>query len=211
MQDSAARMNSNPPAAPHTFPFAHGILFTGHMIDHPDRAIPRFPARAEFAARAAIHDALRSLSSGLPAATVGIAGGACGGDILFHESCADLGIPTRMLLALPPNQFAERSVAHGGANWVDRFHSLLQRLGPDKVLVMTLSDGRLEGHTANIWQRANIWMIEEVLCLAPDRILLALWDGKKGDGPGGTEHLIHLATRHGVHPAPVISTESLID
>jgi hypothetical protein len=30
---------------------------------------------------------------------IGIAGGACGGDILFHEVCEELKIPTRLFLA----------------------------------------------------------------------------------------------------------------
>jgi len=35
----------------------------------------------------------------------GIAGGASGGDILFHEISAELAIPTRLLLALPKEDF----------------------------------------------------------------------------------------------------------
>jgi hypothetical protein len=39
----------------------------------------------------------------------GIAGGACGSDLLFHEVCNALNIPTQLLLALPEAQF------HGAA------------------------------------------------------------------------------------------------
>ena len=48
---------------------------------------------------------------------VGVAGGACGGDTLFHEVCAELGIPTRMHLALPRERYCVTSVQHGGPDW----------------------------------------------------------------------------------------------
>src|SRR4029077_19556428 len=79
------------------------LLFTGHMVDSADRKTPRFPrtAAAEAEARRLIRESIekeRTLEAGL---LVGVAGGACGGDILFHEVCADMGIETRLLLALP--------------------------------------------------------------------------------------------------------------
>ena len=48
-------------------------------------------------------------------------------------------------------------------------------------------DGLIEGPTENVWQRVNFWMVEEAVALAPERTLIALWDGKGGDGPGGTD------------------------
>jgi hypothetical protein len=54
----------------------------------------------------------------------GIAGGASGGDILFHEICAELGIPTRLLLALPRDPFIEESVAPAKGDWTKRFDRL---------------------------------------------------------------------------------------
>jgi hypothetical protein len=188
--------------------FAQSVLFTGHMIDAMTRAEPRFPARAEAPARAAIREAvLRLRGGGEP--TVGIAGGASGGDLLFHEVCAELGVPTRLRLALPADRFVQQSVAPAGKDWVVRFEKLLEQLGPGRVRVMAEADGLLDGATENIWQRANLWMIEEARRLAPRRVLLALWDGKGGDGPGGTEHLLREAARFGVRVAPPIVMQSL--
>lgn len=211
MQDSSARNRLGLQAAL----FDQGILFTGHMIDAPDREVPRFPPLAEAAARAAIRASVAALLAHAPQATVGVAGGACGGDILFHEVCGELGIPNRMLLALPPEQFIQTSVVQGGAAWVDRFHALLGRLGPGNVRILPESnqpetDERLQGSKDDIWERANLWMMEEVLRLAPDCTLLALWDGQGGDGPGGTQHMVQVATAHGIHVAPCISTERLL-
>jgi hypothetical protein len=52
-------------------------------------------------------------------------------------------------------------------------------------------------------------MVEEAIAIAPQRTLLALWDGKAGDGPGGTEHLVKAAPGFGLDVAPVIRTQSL--
>ena len=189
--------------------FAHALLFTGHMIDRPDRGSPRFPAWAEGRARNAIHAAIVGLEWAHPGATVGLAGGASGGDLLFHESCHGLGIATRVLLAQPPEEFASISVAPAGNEWVNRFDALLERSG-NALHVMQRNDGRLEQDCGNIWQRANLWLIEEAKRLAPERALLALWDGKAGDGPGGTEHFLEVARRFGIRVLPIIEMQSVL-
>lgn len=195
--------------------FQHAILFTGHLIDAPGRKRERFPARAEAAARHSIEDSMGGLLAALGTETVvGIAGGASGGDILFHEVCETLEMPTLMRLALPVAQYIEASVAPAGAGWVDRFHVLLQRLGPDAVKLLdatvVLPEYLAHGSDCNIWQRTNLWMVDEALRLAPQRTLLALWDGAAGDGPGGTEHLVELAPRFGIDVAPIIRTQSFV-
>jgi len=188
--------------------FAQALLFTGHMIDALGRKVERFPARAEVRARAAIHDVVLGLRR---EATVGIAAGASGGDLLFHEVCAEVGISTRLCLALPAEEFIAKSVAPGGADWVRRFEALIERLGPANVHVMDDGDGLIEGPTENVWQRVNFWMVEQAVALAPERTLIALWDGKGGDGPGGTEHLVKAAPGYGIRVAPVIAMQGLVE
>jgi hypothetical protein len=92
---------------------------------------------------------------------------------------------------------------------VKRYHDLLERTAPDRVPVMEGRDGLLEGATENVWQRANLWMIEKASALAPERALLALWDGKTGDGPGGTEHFLRVARQRGIRILPVIPMEEI--
>ena len=137
-----------------------------------------------------------------PGTTVGLAGGANGGDLLFHECCETFGIPTRLLLALPPDEFAAASVAPAGAHWVERFRRRLERAG-GQLQVMQRSDGLMEGATENVWQRANLWMIEEAERLAPERVLLAVWDGKRGDGPGGTQHFLKWRRLRGIRVSQI--------
>jgi hypothetical protein len=109
------------------------VLFTGHMIDAPGRKEPRFPSAKEGDAQEAIaallHNEKRSTAGGLR----GIAGGACGGDILFHETCLALGIPSEIYLALPVEKFREESVSFAGRDWEQRFDRLI-RLLPVHVL-----------------------------------------------------------------------------
>src|SRR3989441_7664621 len=75
------------------------MLFTGHRIDDAGRTIPRFPAAKEGVAREAIKQAV-SREKERSASLLGMAGAASGGDILFHEVCAQLRISTRLYLAV---------------------------------------------------------------------------------------------------------------
>ena len=104
------------------------LLFTGHMIDKPDRKLPRFPAAYEAAARAEIKKMVLQETADNNKAYHAITGGACGGDILFHEVCAELGIPTTLYLALPREEFIKNSVAFAGPSWIDRFNKLYATL-----------------------------------------------------------------------------------
>jgi hypothetical protein len=185
------------------------------MIDAPGRKVPRFPARAEAAATAAIRQAVEEILRGAAATTVGIAGGASGGDLIFHEVCAALAVPTLLRLALPVEEFVKASVAPAGEGWVKRFEALLARLGPGPVRVLdetiVLPERLTGGAELNVWQNTNLWMVDEALALAPKRTLLALWDGAAGDGPGGTESMVAAAPGFGMEVAPVISTRGLFN
>ena len=197
------------------YTFDHAVVFTGHMIDAPERKVPRFPARAEAAATAAIRRAVEELLGGAAAerSALGIAGGASGGDLIFHEVCAALTVPTLLRLALPVEQFVKASVAPAGEEWVKRFYALLDRLGKDEIAVLddtiVLPEKLTSRLDLNIWQKTNLWMVKEAIGIAPRRTLLALWDGAAGDGPGGTESLVAAAPGLGIDVAPVISTHDL--
>ena len=182
--------------------FARVLLFTGHMVDAPDRTgPPRFPPTesAEREARRLIREAVaqeRALEQGR---IVAISGGACGGDILFHEVCAELGIEARLFLALPPNQFSAESVRRGGPQWIERFFRLCERLKPLVLSESNQLPAWLRGKKDyNIWRRNNLWMLFHALALnARTLTLIALWDQGKADGPGGTEDLVQQVDSRG--------------
>jgi len=183
---------------------ARVVLFTGHMIDKPGQESDkmRFPptAKAEAAARAMIEEALRDELGQAGGIALGIAGGACGGDILFHEVCAALGIPTRLFLALPQDKFQVASVQRGGPEWVERYHRLCERL-PTRVLqeFEALPRWLTDKPGYDVWQRSNRWMMFNALATAArNRTLVALYNREREpDGPGGTAHLVNDAQAWG--------------
>jgi hypothetical protein len=177
----------------------HCILFTGHMLDKPDRAEPRFPAAREEAAKHAIRRAVQYEKEMIQAPIAGMAGGACGGDILFHEVCEEMAIPTELFLALPKEEYTETSVGFAGQDWLNRFNKLYQKL-PLYVLSQPEKSPNWLGDNPHysVWERVNVWMLHEALLNGGKHLtLIALWDGKGGDGPGGTAHLVEQAKEKG--------------
>ena len=175
------------------------ILFTGHRIDAPNRATPRFPARKEQQARALIFEAVALEKEKARGKLIGLTGGASGGDILFHEVCEELQIPTEMYLVLPKKDYIKVSVADSGAEWVDRFNRLYDRLKP-KILADSdrLPRWLRAKKKYDIWQRSNLWMLHNALAISQDHLtLIALWNGATGDGPGGTEDMVARAKDRG--------------
>jgi hypothetical protein len=195
------------------------FVFTGHRIDDSNRVAkgkpPRFPKEAEGAARAAIKASiLAELGEGNTNA-VGIAGGASGGDILFHEVCAELGIPTRLYLALPRADYVTASVQDAGPDWVQRFNNLYDKL-ERRELAATKDMPRWlreKGDKYNVWQRSNLWILSNAIALdrkggGTNLTLIALWNGKQGDGAGGTEDMVEQARKRGAR-TNILPTETL--
>ncbi|HUQ32404.1 MAG TPA: tetratricopeptide repeat-containing protein [Pyrinomonadaceae bacterium] len=200
------------------------LLFAGHMIDAPDRKKPRFPADKEQIAREKIKEAvLKEMNSGAGVKS-GYAGGASGGDILFQEVCAELGIPTRLYLAIPPQKYVVTSVQKAGPEWVERFWNLYNEHKAQKQ-VRELSDATddseylpawlREKPDYGIWQRNNLWMLFNALDEGcdpksddPNLTLIALWDGAGGDGAGGTADLVNKVEGMGAR-CEIIKTQEL--
>jgi hypothetical protein len=177
----------------------HHLLFTGHMIDQPGRKAPRFPVAKEKAVRQKIKEVVESEINKIEHNVKGIAGGACGGDILFHEVCNELGIKTEMHLALPREQYIIESVQCAGANWIERFHNLYNNIS-HLVLSQTkeLPNWLRRKKEYSIWERNNLWLLNNALVNGGMHLtLIALWDGEKGDGAGGTEHMVKEAQLRG--------------
>ena len=76
------------------------LLFSGHMIDAPDRKMPRFPAAAEPLAANAIATVLDRLGAGSD--DLALCQSAAGGDLLFLEACRQRGVKCQVLLPFAP-------------------------------------------------------------------------------------------------------------
>ncbi len=98
------------------------VSFIGHMIDHPSRNRPRFPAVIENQ----VHDAIVSVLNTLNA-KIGFCSLACGSDILFAEAMAAAGGEVNIWLPFAKEDFIEASVRFAGGGWMERFEKLVAR------------------------------------------------------------------------------------
>jgi len=186
---------------PPAFVPALALVFSGHRLDAAGRKTPRFPARAEALARRLIREKVSALVQEAAGPAVGYAGCASGGDILFHEVCEELGVPTTVLLAGPRADYVRESVQDGGPDWVRRFDAIVKKHG-DAVRQLTddLTLPRwLRGvRNFDIWAHNNLWTLHTAFVHGADKVvLIALWNGAEGDGPGGTEHMVSEVQKRG--------------
>jgi len=138
---------------------------------------------------------------------LGMAGGASGGDILFHEVCAELGVPSRLYLPLPVDRFVAESVAPAGEEWVQRFGRIAAHV--PVIVEPPFSSGDVQGNSP--WERINLQLLAHALEHGPSHVtVLALWNRQHGDGRGGTEHLVEQARAQGVD-VRILDTNTIFD
>ncbi|MFB3041356.1 MAG: hypothetical protein ACE1ZS_06085, partial [Candidatus Poribacteria bacterium] len=118
-----------------------------------------------------------------------IAGAACGGDILFIEAALRRNMKVEVLLPFSEAEFIQNSVSFAGDDWVERFYNLCDNPNvtiyrqPDQLGPVKDED--------NVYERSNLWALYSTLIYPMNQVrLIALWDGKGGDGPGGTGHMV---------------------
>jgi hypothetical protein len=176
------------------------LLFTGHMVDAPGRAEPRFPRDKVDEAKQKIAEAVTAEQQVAGGIAYGIAGCASGGDILFHQVCEAMNIPTHIYLAVPRELYIRESVAPAGPEWIEEFNRLV-RSHPVRVMCESLDLPRWlqDKPDYTIWQRNNLWNLHNALAAAGGEnvTLIALWNGASGDGAGGTADMVQKAQERG--------------
>jgi class 3 adenylate cyclase len=158
------------------------ILFSGHMIDRPDRPVPRFPSRLEAPVAAEIRRRVEAVD-----AKIGYSCAACGADILFIEAMLARGADVNIVLPYEPERFIPDSVAiTPQGDWVTRFRRVLAH---DRVRLSIASHGRgIEDAIAHEYCNEFLFGIASIRASQLDTELstMAVWDGAPGDGGGGT-------------------------
>jgi hypothetical protein len=205
------------PARPKTTRPLHVVIFAGHQFDEPHRDPPRLPATAEPAARAAIKAKMQQLHTGTHELVL-LGSVSPGADVLWHEVCAEIGLPSIVCLPMP--------VADHGRTLFAATDSLRSRfldiVSPEqKRRVLTLSDQAglpkwLVPTQTDPWGRGNAWVIEMANSWGGERVtLVVLWDGKPAaTGDAGTSHLVELARQTGtiriepIDVAPLLARET---
>ena len=166
------------------------IVFSGHMIDRPNRPKPRFPTSKENMVAKQILVQLQRWDMG--AKDLAIVSGACGGDILFAEACLKLGLTVKLYLALPETEFIERSVRIDHTDWEERYQKLSQNKKVSKEYLDNYQGELTEG--ISVFAQTNLWIINTAFQIASEGNLYALlvWDEKPtGDGQGGTSDFVN--------------------
>ncbi len=167
-------------------------LFTGHMVDPPERANPRFPPSLV----PAVRDALRQrLSAMAPLAAYGSA--ACGADLLCLEVARELGCETHVVLPFPAAEFRRTSVDFAGGDWGERFEDALARA--DSVTVA--SDHHARGSAAT-FDYANLILTGmgrlRAQSLDAPIAAVAVWDPSDPGRAGGSASIVPLWKQAGI-------------
>ena len=181
------------------------VVFSGHMIDRPDREVPRFPAQVEMSVREAIRHRLKKLNAGF-----GYASAACGADILFHEVLCELKAESHVFLPCSPQVFVRESVDIGsGADWVRRFEQVIARAAETQ-------EASTQSRSADgvLYEFANL-MLHGLAAVRAQQletrlVAMAVWDGSAGDGIGGTAAAVGRWRKAGLD-AEVIDPKSFVD
>jgi len=171
------------------------FLFSGHMIDRPDRSVPRFPSEMEHLAAQEIANTLTELGAGPD--DLALTQGACGGDLLFTEAALQLGMKVHWLQPFCEPEFITNSVACSNGSWRKRYFdakcALASPIRPAPAELGAIPQGSEPGYA---YERCNLWLLYTALAYGVEKVrFICLWNGEGGDGPGGTAHLYHEVKR----------------
>lgn len=173
-------------------PLPRVVLFSGHMIDRPDRPRERFPQRLERDVYESIRAWLQQ-NNGL----IGVSSAACGADLLFLEAMEALGGECHIVLPYHRDEFLCDSVEIPGVDgWVPRFE---RQLAHSRV-VYASSSRPLHGGVAYEYANQLVQGLGMLRAreLETELMALAVWDGAAGDGLGGTASAVRQWQRHGL-------------
>jgi hypothetical protein len=174
--------------------------FSGHLVDAPGRPDARFPPDKVAAVRKAILERLQHYGVGY-----GFSSAARGSDLLFVEELKKIGGSVRVVLPFPRGDFKKTSV---GDSWEDDFDRDLEGVDVDELSPqMPPADKQPKAYDA-----CNKTILEKALqkahLLDQKPILITVWNGKPGDGAGGTADAVRAWESEG-YPVDVIDISKL--
>jgi hypothetical protein len=186
------------------------VAFTGHLTDAPGRPRPRFPESRVEGVRAALHALLDRHG-----VRHGFSSAARGSDILFAEEVLARGGEVSLFLPFPAAAFRATSVdSEGDPRWGARFDALLARAASaDRArLRVLLAEAPPEAERPRAYAACNLAVqdaaIAQAASLGERPRLVAVWDGKPGDGAGGAADAIRDWRARGAGELDVIDPGS---
>ena len=171
----------------HCFRLPRIVVCSGHMFDRLDRKQPRFPHQLEARVQKEIKARLAQME-----AQVGFSSLACGADMIFAEAVLERGGEINVVLPFSKDDFKESSVEFiPGTSFGDRFERILE----NSATLTNLSElGTAIDPAA--YEYCNQVLMGLALLkgrfLGLDVMPLAVWDGRTGDGRGGTQSFVEF-------------------
>lgn len=160
---------------------AGALIFTGHMVDAPDRQKGRFPPTLEPLAAAEIDAALGRLAAEFSGDLIAFASVARGGDVLFIEACLRRGIAIYVVLPFGREAFAQSSIVGvPSGDWLARYNRALEALGAAHIEVMN------EPVSDTAFEACNNRLVERASALGQSIVLLALLENGALEKTGGS-------------------------
>jgi hypothetical protein len=181
-----------------------------------------FPRSLEATVWALVEKAVKEAIGSIPADEIlCMAGGASGGDLIFHDVCQKQGLAAQMFLPLPKPQHIGTYVSPAGSEWVTRFNGIYRHLhevyeeaeeNSFKKCVRVFAESAdlprwLQGlENYNIGRRSMLWMLHQANNLVNalegnvETTLIALQAPRTPQdrrGFGGIQEAIRLAQMRG--------------
>lgn len=162
------------------------VLFSGHMIDHPQREVPRFPPKKVPSLTRRLMATLQWI--GIGEGDVSISGAACGGDLMFVEAVLALGLRAELFLHTSVERHIKEALAYAGRHWIDLFEQVSKHPRVGIHILPPVGERPIDEEDPFVAN--NLWMMRTAMALGPERLHgILLWNGQGGDAPGGTAHM----------------------
>lgn len=163
------------------------MAFTGHMEDAKDRRRKRFPPDKVRDVRRAIEKRLEKIGQ-----TYAFCSAARGSDLIFLEQLLQHGGRAKVVLPFCVEDYKRISV---GGQWDEKFDELMNNPRVELAAPKERAPDKLEDQQA-AFARTNRQIYGEASKFAKgldqEPRMLAVWDKKKGDGPGGTADAVEF-------------------
>ncbi len=160
------------------------VCITGHITDGKGRESPRFPEKKIPVVREGLEKVFKEIK---PTAAIGA--GAAGADLLALGVLREMGIEPTVVLPMKSAVYAGKSVSPSGREWMEKFEGIVS--GGERVLEAPATSAGSGGQT---WSFGNDLILgtarQQALAARGDWELVAVWDGKIGDGSGGTHDMV---------------------
>ncbi len=164
-------------------PLPKVVVFVGHLIDPSGSEAPRFPPSLVEPVKKTIRRWLEENN-----AVIGFSSAACGADLLFQESIQELNGESHLVIPYDEDEFVTNCVACAGDEWVDRYQRVVDHFSRFVIASpnLTGSDGLLYHYSNCVMSGLALLKARDLNPDSPAPVGLVVWDGKAGEGFGGT-------------------------